>query len=507
MVMEHEQRRSVWLAGAPATDYPAPDGNLDTDVAVVGGGICGLTTALMLRRSGLRVALLEARRIGCGVTGASTAKVTSLHGMKYVPIEEKFGPEAARLYAEANEAGLAQIASLAEELRGAGHDCRFERKAAYTCTWDAGRVDAIRAEADAARRAGLAASFVERIDVPFTVHGAVKVDNQGQLDPYRYCVGLAETCSEEGVAIFETSRVHDVRDEEGRQVLELHAQDLEVRANHVVVATLLPFLDRGGFFARAFPSRSYGIAVSLEGTAPDGMFINIDSPTRSIRSLPGGGMIVVGEQHKVGQEAATLQRYEALEEWARANFPVRSVDYTWSSQDYLSADELPYIGRMPTCAHVLTATGFGKWGLSMGTAAAVILKDLILDQENPWADVFNATRTDVLPSARKLIQENADVARRFVGDRLKSLAAPDAEELEPGEGAIARHGGTRVAAYRDEAGRLHTCSPVCTHMGCYLQWNAAERSWDCPCHGSRFDYGGSVLQGPAVNALESKSRR
>ncbi len=499
-----EQRRSVWLADAPRTGFPALDQHHTADVAVVGGGITGLTTALLLQRAGLQVAVLEADRIGCGVTGSSTAKVTSLHNLIYARLERQFDRQAARIYAEANQIGLAQVAALAEEFAAAGDDCAFERASACTYTCQPDRLDAIHQEVEAARRAGLPARFVDDTELPWEVLGAVEVEDQGQFDPYRYCLGLANACARDGVAIFERSRVHDVEQAVEERVCRLHDRDATVRAGHVVVATLLPFLDRGGFFARTYPSRSYGLAATLDGPAPAGMYISADAPTRSVRRLPDGrGIVVVGEEHKVGQDPDTRQRYADLEAWTRAHFPVRSIDYRWSAQDYMAADGLPYIGRMPgETFQVLTATGFNKWGLSAATAAALILRDAVQQREHPWASLFDATRVDLLASARKLIEENANVAKRFIGDRLRSLASPEIEELQPGEGGIVLDHGNRVAAYRDEAGNVHACSPVCTHMGCFVQWNAAEKSWDCPCHGSRFDYRGEVLQGPALHPLE-----
>lgn len=501
-----QANRSIWLADAPSARYPGLGEGVQSDVAVVGGGIVGLTTALLLRREGASVVLLEAGHIGCGVTGGSTAKVTSLHGARYARLEKQLGAEAAATYAEANQAGVARAGVLAAELAGAGDDCAFERRSAVTYTADAARVDEIRQEAAAAARAGLPAELVEIAELPYPVAAAVRVTEQGQMDPYRYCAGLAAACVREGVQVFEGSRVHDVAADGGRRVCHLRDARASVSAQHVVVATLLPFLDRGGFFARAYPSRSYGIAVSLGGPPPQDMYLGIDSPTRSLRSLPGGqGLVVVGEGHKVGHDPDTRRRYAALEAWARQHFPVESVDHRWSAQDYISADIVPYVGRVPgTGGRVFTGTGFGKWGLSAGTAAAMMLTDLISGRDNPWMSLFDATRVDLKASARTLVSLNADAAKRFVGDRLKSLSGPGLDELAPGEGGIVRHRGERVAAYRDPTGEVHACSPVCTHMACIVQWNTAERSWDCPCHGSRFDPRGNVLQGPAVHALARK---
>jgi glycine/D-amino acid oxidase-like deaminating enzyme/nitrite reductase/ring-hydroxylating ferredoxin subunit len=506
MSIELERNRSVWLADAPQTDFAPLTAETTADVTVVGGGITGLTTALLVQRSGLRTALLEAGRIGCGVTGASTAKVTSLHGLIYSRIEEKHDREVARLYAEANQAGLQRVIGLAGEFAALGIDCQLEREAAYTYTALQGRVDDVRREAEAAARAGLPATFTTEVDLPFTVEGAIRVDDQAQFDPYRYCVGLARAFVAAGGTIHERSRVHDV-EKDGKHACRVRTDVAGIRTRHVVLATLLPFLDRGGFFARTSPSRSYGIAVSLNGSAPRGMYLNAEQPTRSVRPLPAGrGIIVVGEQHPVGQDPDTSARYAALETWARQCFDVRSIDHRWSAQDYMSADELPYVGEMPLgYGRIWTATGFGKWGLTNGTAAAEILTERIHGREHQWADLFDATRLSILPSAKKFVTQNADVVKRFVGDRLQALTAPRLEDLKPGEGGIVRHEGAKLAAYRDEAGVVHARSPVCTHLGCFVQWNPAERSWDCPCHGSRFHVDGEVLQGPALEPLAEKA--
>jgi glycine/D-amino acid oxidase-like deaminating enzyme/nitrite reductase/ring-hydroxylating ferredoxin subunit len=504
--MQQEQNRSIWLANAPRTDFPPLQGEVAVDVAVIGGGITGLTTALLLQRSGHKVAVIEAHRVGCGVSGAATAKLTSLHKALYAQLERSFDRNAARLYGEANQAAIETIAALAAEFDAAGAHCRFQRQAAYTYARDAKLESNLREEAEAAARAGLPASYVDTVELPFPVAGAVRVENQAQFDPYEYCLGLARACADAGVRIYESTRIHDVRIEDGEAVCTALDAANSVRSGHVVVATLLPFLDRSGFFARAFPSRTYGIAVTLDGDAPVSMSINLESPTRSVRSLPDGrGIIVVGEEHKVGHDRNTHDRYLALENWARQHYPVRAVEHRWSAQDYMSADGVPYVGRMPGgSGQIWTATGFNKWGLTNGTAAAMILDDLIGGRDNVWADVFDATRLDVLPSAKKLVKENVEVAARFVGDRLRALTTPSIDDLAAGEGAIVSAGGKRLAAYRDEAGVVHACSPLCTHMGCYVQWNPAEKSWDCPCHGSRFSHQGDVLQGPAVKALERR---
>lgn len=500
-----EQNRAVWLSDAPRSDYPPLSRQVEVDVAVVGGGITGLSTALALQRAGKTVAVVESDRIGCGVTGASTAKVTSLHGKIYSQLEEKFDRHVARIYADANEHGLAQIAAFSEEAKALGFDCNFQRQPAVTYTLDPRRVDELHAEAEAAVRARLDACFTTETQLPFPVAGAVRLDNQAQFQPYHYCLALAAAIADGGGQIFETTRVLDVDGGSNEEPYQVQAQAADVRARHVVVATLLPFLDRGGFFARTHASRSYGIAVTLDRAAGEGMYIGIDDPAYSTRRIDGNRIIVVGQQHKVGQDDDTHRRYAALEQWARERFPVVTVDHRWSAQDFISADSLPYIGPLPFGGGRLwTATGFNKWGLTTAAFAAGILTDLIQGRDHPWAATFSTTRGDVLASAKSMISENLNVAKRFVGDRLRSLSGNDLHALNRGEGAIVQGDGERLAAYRDDAGVVHACSPICTHMGCYVQWNSAEKSWDCPCHGSRFDYTGQILQGPAVRPLQTK---
>ncbi len=495
---------SIWLTDAPKTHYPSLDTDAMADVAVIGGGITGLTTALLLQRAGLSVCVLEADRIGCGITGMSTAKATSLQRMIYSKLERKFDESGAHTYADANEGGLAQMRKFVQEF---DIDCQWETQSAYTYTRDEKNVYEIREEVDAACRAGLSACFTMEAELPVAVIGAVRLDDQAQFLPYNYCLALARLFEREGGRIFENSRARELTQENEQNQCRVHTEDAELTARHVVLATLLPVFDRGGYFVRTYPSRSYGIAATLVGPAPNGMYISVESPTRSVRPLPNGaGIIVIGEEHKVGQDSDTRERYAALKSWTREYFPVREIVTQWSAQDYISVDSVPYIGKMPVSHdRVWVATGFGKWGLTMGTAAAMIISDSIQGRENPWAKFFDSTRADVLPSAKKFVTETADVAKHFVGDRLKALVAQDISDLVPGEGGIVKQDGEKVAAYRDDAGVVHACSPVCTHMGCFVQWNSAEKSWDCPCHGSRFHYDGAILQGPAVEPLESRN--
>jgi Rieske Fe-S protein len=235
------------------------------------------------------------------------------------------------------------------------------------------------------------------------------------------------------------------------------------------------------------------------------MYLSADEPTRSVRSARGDSMqIVGGEGHKVGQDDDTRRRYEVLEDWARSTFAVASVEHRWSAQDYSSVDGLPFVGRQLPGSPVWVATGFRKWGMTNGTAAGLLLADAITGASNAWTAVFDATRQRSTLTSKDFYTENANVADQFVGDRLATLRPPDASTLAAGEGGIVRCAGEKVAAYRDDAGGLHAVSPVCTHLGCLVAFNTAEKTWDCPCHGSRFAVDGAVIQGPATEDLEQK---
>ena len=498
----NETNPSLWVGTSEVTRFHELHGDLSTDVVVVGAGIAGLTTAALLKADGARVIVVEAGRVAAGVTGYTTAKLTVLHGLVFDDLVRAFGEEGARKYADANLAGMATVADLAVRH---GIDCQLERRPAYTYTTDPEMVAKVRAEVDAAQRLGLDARFTTDTDLPYPVEGAIRLADQAQFHPRTFCIGLARVIEGAGSAIYEGTRALSVDEQDGRCTVE--TDHGTITAGHVVEATQLPFSDRGGFFARTHPVRSYALSARLDGPVPQGMYLSVDSPSRSVRSAHMGDEEVVilgGESHKVGQDPDTRERYAALEAWARAEFPVRSIDYRWSAQDYVPVDHVPFVGRLsPASERVLVATGFKKWGMSNGAAAGVMLADRIAGRRNGFADFFDTNRANPRQSIKDLVKENANVVKRFVGDRLKTEARAVAD-LAPGEAAVLVEGSERVGVYRDEAGGVHAVSPVCTHMGCTVTWNTAETTWDCPCHGSRFNCDGEVIQGPAVKDLERK---
>jgi glycine/D-amino acid oxidase-like deaminating enzyme/nitrite reductase/ring-hydroxylating ferredoxin subunit len=500
------RRTSVWVDTAPAPRlHPQLEGDVRADVAVIGGGIVGITTALLLAEAGASVVLLEAGRLAGGTSGYTTAKVSSQHGLIYDTLRSKHGAETARRYGEANEAALAWVAA---RVARDGIDCDFRRQPSYAYVTAAGERRHVEAEAEAAIEAGLPASLVEGTPLPFPVEAAVRFEHQAEFHPRKYLFALAEKLSAiDGARIFERSHAVEVGAHEAHQVAK--GPGGRVLAERVIVATHYPFLDRSFAFARLHPTRSYAIACRIAGARPEGMHISGDSPTRSIRAIPMADgeelLLVGGEGHKTGTESDTELRYERLEAFAREHWDVQSVEHRWSAQDPTTLDLLPYVGRLlPHSDRVLMATGFAKWGMTGGTAAALLLADIALGREAMWADLFDPNRLTLRQSLPRLVKENAQVGARFVGDRLRHADKRPIENLRPGEGAIVEHDGERVAAARDEDGTLHAVSARCTHLGCLVNWNNAERSWDCPCHGSRFGLDGTVLEGPAVHRLERK---
>jgi glycine/D-amino acid oxidase-like deaminating enzyme/nitrite reductase/ring-hydroxylating ferredoxin subunit len=488
---------SYWNATAPASAFPELRGEIEADVAIVGGGIVGVTTARMLKDRGLKVALVEARRVGEEVTGKSTAKITSQHNIVYSILERKFGEEGARLYGEANEAGLKTIRELAAREKIA---CNLETRDAFVFTNDEEEVGRIEAEAGLAIRLGLPASLTRDVGLPFEVRAAMRWREQAQFHPVRYVKGLAETIPGAGCHVFETSRVidwdpHRIATDKGG-----------VRARHVVMATHLPLGKTGLFFAEAYPHMHPVIMGRADrARVPPGMYISVETPRHSVRGHRDDDgqdwLIFAGPSFKHGHVDAERESFADLDRFAADNFGVRA-DYRWTNEDYTPMDHAPFIGWSSSLGDsYLVATGFNAWGITNGTAGAILIADLIEGRDNPWLKLFDATRIKPIAGAKEFVAGNVETASHLIGGYL-ARKPHSFEDLAPGEAAVLKIDGRNVAGFRDEAGALHGVSAVCTHMGCIVGWNETDRSWDCPCHGSRFALDGSVIHGPAVKPLE-----
>jgi len=378
-------------------------------------------------------------------------------------------------------------------------DCGLQRRDAFTYAATPSQRESIEREYRHITRAGLPAELVDRTDLPYQTYGAVRLPNQVQIHPVRYAQGLADAIDGDGSAVYETTRAISI--EEGSPSW-VRTGAASVRAEHVVIATHFPILDRGLYFARLKPQRSYCIAANLRtGTAPTGMSISAGPPTRSVRG-DGDILIIGGEGHSVGAREATPQRFLRLEAFAREHWDVDRITHRWSAQDASHYDHLPVIGTYrPGSRHLWVAAGFMKWGFATATFAAGILTDLIHGRQNEWAHTFNPNRLSPR-SLRESARLGAKFSADLVGDRIKRPDTSSVHDVPAGQARVVGTGHARAGVFRDDNGHVHAVSLRCPHMGCLLRFNSAERSWDCPCHGSRFDVDGAVLEGPAVTDLE-----
>lgn len=489
------QLLSLWLATAGTTDFPELRGTVEVDVAVIGGGVAGLTAALALKRSGRSVAVLEAGRIGTGVTGHTTGKVTSLHRLAYTELQRSHGTSAARIYGLANQAAVEYIGGTvaAEDI-----SCGFRRVVNYTFTESQDALPQVRAEAELAASLGLPSTFTADVPLPFPVAGAVRFDGQAQIHAVQYLQGLAGRVDGDGSFVFEQTRAAELR--EGTPVT-VTAGNGTVVARDAIVATNVPFGDHGRFEALCRPHRSYIVAAPVDTLPLDATFISADEPMRSLLTARLDGvtfLLAGGEGHPAGEQVDPAPRHARLARYARSRFGAGSVAYRWSTQDALPQDGLPYVGPLnPGSGHAFVITGLRKWGLTNGTAAALMLADLLNGTPNEWAALFDSNRA---PS-RAAAAAGAPAAPG-TGDTA-SRAGPErgTADLGPGDGTVIETDGTSTACYRDHAGDIHAVSATCTHLGCTVGFNRADRTWDCPCHGSRFDVDGRVIQGPATEDL------
>jgi glycine/D-amino acid oxidase-like deaminating enzyme/nitrite reductase/ring-hydroxylating ferredoxin subunit len=495
-----EAHYPFWFpAGDNARLYPRPDRDLRVDVAIVGGGIVGLTAAHFLQAAGREVAVFEARRIGRQATGRSTAKVTSQHGRRYSHLLDDIGASRATLYAAANERAVARIREICEK---SSLDCGLQSQPAFIFAENGEQASSLRAEADAAASLGLPASFVTDVALPFPASGALRFDNQAQFDPYRYLAGLAQAVSTEGI-VFECTRVTDV--EHGRPC-RLQAGDAKVTADHVIVASQMPVIAHGMYFAKAFPVAHPVAAAPVADVAlGHGMFINAGSPTHSFRSAEKDGatyVVATGGEFKTGTPKDQAAMVADLREFLRSAFHIENLSNLWINEDFRPMDGLPFIGRVNSAkSRFFVATGFDAWGITQGTAAAEIIADLILGRSNDAAEIFDAARLRPLAGGRELVAENLKAGAHLLKDRLLRRRVQELEEIPDNEGGIVELEGEQAAVIRNGREIATALSAACTHLGCIVGWNTVDRTWDCPCHGSRFDTNGEVISGPATAPL------
>jgi glycine/D-amino acid oxidase-like deaminating enzyme len=461
------QHHSLWVATTDMSSYRPLAGNVRTQVLVIGGGMTGLQTAYLLKLSGAQVVLIERSLLGRGVSGHTTAKITALHGLAYDRLEGSLGSEKAAVYADANQRALEEIVGLIDR---ESIECDLVREAACTYAVSDDERARVESEATSARAAGLAAEVHDDLPLPYETRGGVWLGDQAHFHPVHYMKALAQLVDGDGCSLHEQTTALSL-DEDAMTVVTDRGV---VSAEHIVVATHFPVFDHGPMSMRVMSRRSYVIAARL-AQAPAGMFITAADDYKSVRSHPGEPepyVLVGGEPHRTGEGGDTRKRYQALQDWAADKFTPDTVDFAWSTQDMWTNDDLPFIGRLRKDGErIWTATGFKGWGMTHSMVAARIISEGILGRSTPWTELYDPWGRSLLQGAGRLLSQAAVSVKSLVIEKMISG------------------------------------DPACTHMGCTTKWNEAERTWDCPCHGSRFTEDGKVLHGPAVEPLKNPERK
>jgi glycine/D-amino acid oxidase-like deaminating enzyme/nitrite reductase/ring-hydroxylating ferredoxin subunit len=496
------KKTSIWRDNTQTTDFKSLQGEASCDVAIIGGGITGITTACLLGKAGIKTIVLEALKVGGGTTGFSTGNLYATIDEQAQTIKSKFDLDKVKAVIHSRELAITQIRNLVTEYK---LECELTDAPFYLFAEEENLVEKIEKEAEVLSEAGLPVSLHDRVDLPFKVFRALKLDRQGQFNPMQYIKGLAQQVNGSLCSIYENTKVLGYEKKEGNY--QVQTSSGKVTAKHIIHATHTP----KGFFGiqtLIYPYREYAVAYEYRGEYKPGIFWSIGNPHKhSIRQYRKGDqtwLMVLGEKHKTGQQEHNLKNIEALKEYASERFTLGEYSYQWGAQHYRCADGLPCIGKPQADNDMYFATGFSTDGLTYGTLAAQVLCDLVQGKDNPYSDVYNPRRFTPVQSTGEFIKENVNVLLQYAKNLPFVADVKDADQIKKGEGKVVQEHGEKLAVYKDDQDKLHICSAICPHMGCVVSWNEAEGTWDCPCHGSRFAIDGTLLEGPAISGL-SKS--
>lgn len=475
--------KSVWSESCKFRKREALNKDIKTDVLIIGAGIAGILTAYMLKQKGRDVVLIDAAEIASGNTKNTTAKITSQHDLIYSKLISEFGEEKARQYAKANELAIKKYKEIIEDKR---IECDFEEKPAYV--YSLNEVDVLKEEVEAAKNLGIDAEFVQEVNLPFKIKGAVKFNNQAQFNPLKFLRGISNE-----LVIYENTRALEIKEN------LVVTSGGNITANNIVVATHYPIMNAPGYyFMKMHQERSYVLA--LENTSEiDGMYIDLNKEGYSFRTY-NNLLLLGGISHRTGENEEGGS-YDELRKVAKKLYPKAKEKYYWSAQDCMTIDGIPYIGRYSSeTPNIYVATGFNKWGMTSSMVSAMIISDMILEKENDFSEIFSPRRFDLSLSINNIANDLIETAKNFIAQKV-SIPSSEIEHIKNGHGGIIEYNGEKVGVYKNKEGKEFFVSTKCTHLGCQLSWNADELTWDCPCHGSRFDYKGRLIGSPATKDL------
>ncbi len=479
---------SLWTATTPSTNFPPLKGGIKSDVIIIGGGIAGINAAYFLKRVGLKVVLLEATYIATGTSGNTTAKVTSLHELKYYFLKNTFGKDKAQIYADSNQWAITELEKIITREK---IDCDFHKLPEYTYAKTKKALEEIKNEFKVALELNLPASFVNSINhFPFPILGAIRFADQAYFHPRKFLLSITDKINGNGSYIFEKTKALDIHEE--ANLCEVITDQGNIKAKYVIVATNFPFYDPSKLFSKLRQIRSYVLGVKLKTQIPEGMFVGPDQEDLYFRPHKIGNEIwttIGGMDYPVTKDINDQKRYHKLEQAASAQFDIRTINYRWAAQDTIPLDKVPYIGYLPPSKRILVTTGFDEWGMTTSFVSAKLLTDLIMGVKNDWTDLYNPSRLHVIARSKATKQS------------IQKNKGGDIMDLKNNEGKIIKQKGESIAVSKDESGKIHAVSAICTHLGCTVGWNNKDKTWDCPCHGSRFTKDGKIIHGPAIKDL------
>ena len=472
------------------------------DICIIGAGICGLTTAYYLIKKGYNVVIIEKDEVTHGTTGHTTAKITSQHGLIYHYLSKQYGIQFAKKYYDANEEAIRNIEEIIKENN---ISCDFERKDNYVYTTKDENIAKIKEEAQALKYINLESKETNEVNLPFKVLDAIKFKNQAQFNPIKYIEGLVKYILTHNGRIFTKTVCTDINKDNDKYIV--NANNNKIYAKYVVLASQYPFLKVPGFyFAKMYQASSYVIGIETKNTLPDGMFISIDEPSLSYRTALENGkniLLIGGAGHKTGTKIDYEQTYGELEKNVKKYYPDCNIKYRWSTRDAITLDKIAYIGKFSKLLpNIFIATGFNKWGMTTSNVAANIITDNIISNGSIYDEIFNSTRLKPFVNKDEIKNMLVDSTKSMIGKRLHEEEL-EIDEIKNNSAGIVEIDGKKVGVYKDENGKKYYINPVCTHMGCILEWNDADKTWDCPCHGSRFDRYGFNIAGPAIENLKN----